>query len=115
MPVVGTGSSAATSQGPALPLSPPGAVWTGTHGTVAAARPCATDGRPLEPPGLLGQQSHEQERWEPWHSSQPQTQSKERDLGANLTSATAQVFKQINFYHNQSDRSVESKWASPTH
>lgn len=35
--------------------------------------------------------------------------------GPSVYSTTAQVFDQINFYPNQSDWSVESKWAFPRH
>lgn len=47
--------------------------------------------------------------------ARPKPHPEQSDLRANLISAMAQVFNQINFYHNQSDWSVESKRAFPTH
>lgn len=70
------------SPGMALALSPPAAVWqmwSGTRGASAAVHPCATDGQPLEAlgsqPGLLGEQSQEQERRELQQTRQPQAWS----------------------------------------
>lgn len=105
---------------PALALSPPAAVWqrqSRTHGASAAGHPRATDRQPSEAPGpqpgLLGKHSQKQEQQE---LRQPQARAPSRAIsGSSVYSATAWVFNQINFYHNQSDWSVESKRAFPSH
>lgn len=113
-------ASAAT----ALALSSPAAMWqmwSRTHGASAAVHPRATDGQPAL--GGTGVSSRSPGQVKPRagavgaaaEEAAPCPFPSRANSGPSVSCATAQVFNQINFYHNQSDWSVESKRAFPSH